>query len=262
MTKIKGKVKDLKELIQLIKLEGKDTDGSNTSMIDNCILNCKDNKISTRVLSKTNTVIAFIEYKKLDIITGGEIPIGSLDEFLSYLKRFDNDDEIYVEVTENKIKLSRDEPKKTANIPLTSRENIDDSLRAESIKDSLSAEKGKWKFRGTELVASIKVNSQFIREILDDGNVKGLNRKYPISIDKDVICKVGDEKGGMIETHILTENKKGKANSSFAGGIDNVFKNISGEVEIHLAEQGPMLIILNNDSVDAKFVVAPLIEED
>lgn len=260
--KIKGKVKNLKELLQLIKLEGKDTTGSNTSMIENCILTCKDGKVSTITLSKTNTVIAFIEYKNLDIITEGEIPIGNLDEFLSYLKRFENDDEITVEVTENKIKLSRDEPKKIANIPLTSRDNIDDSLRAEAIKDSIKEENGVWKFRNTELPAIAKVNSHFIREVLADGSVQGLNRKYPIIIDEEVSCKVGDEKGGMIETIIPVESKKGKAQTSFAAGIDNVFSNISGIVEIHIAEKGPMLVTQSTENSEMKFIIAPLVEEE
>ena len=105
MTKIKGKVNDIKELLQLIKLEGKDPDGSTSSMIDNCILECKEGITSTNVLSKTNTVMGFIKYKKLDIVDEGEIPIGSIDEFLSYLNRFESSDEITVETTENKIKL-------------------------------------------------------------------------------------------------------------------------------------------------------------
>ena len=261
MTKIKGKISDIKKLLQLIKLEGKDTTGSSNSMIENCLLEAKEGKISTNILSKTNVVIGFINYKALDIITEGEIPIGNIDEVLSYLKRFDDNDEITLETTENKIKLSRESPKKTASIPMSARENIDDSLRAEAIKDSITEENGKYKFRDTELIASMKVDSHIIKQVLDDGDVQGLDRKYPISIDEEIECKVGDEAGGIIETTISAIEKSGKAKSSFSGGIDNVFNNLSGEVEIHIAENGPMLVIKNDEDLEIKFVVAPLIEE-
>lgn len=262
MVKLKGKVNDIKELLQLIKLEGKDPDGSNSSMIDNCILVAKDGKVSTRVLAKTSTVMAFIEYTTLDVIEEGNLPIGSITEFLSYLKRFENEDEINIETTENRIKISRDDPKKVAHVPLTAEKNIDDSVRAESVKDSITEEGGKYKFRNTELPASIKVNVHFIKQVLDDGNVQGLTRKYPITIDEEVSCKVGDEKGGLIETTIPVENIKGKASSSFAAGIDNVMSNLEGEIEIYLGDKGPMLVIQNRENLKAKFVIAPLVDEE
>ena len=262
MTKINGKVNNLKELLSLVQLEGKDPNGSTSYMIYTCILECKDGKISVKALAKSNTVLAFIEYKKIDVISEGEIPVGSIEEFISYLKRFENDDIVNVETTENKIKIFRENPKKTAYIPLTARENIDDSLRAEGVKDSLVQQEVGWKFRKTELETSIVVNSHFIKQVLDDGSVQGLNRTYPISIGDEVVCKVGDIKGGMIETIIPVENKVGEASSSFAAGIDNVFSNISGEVGVWLAEKGPMLVIKTDEKVDAKYIIAPLIEEE
>ncbi len=262
MTKIKGKVSDVISMLQTIKLEGKDPDGSNSSMINNCLLEAKGELISTNVLSKTNVVIGFITYKKLSVVEEGEIPVGNIDEFISYLNRFEGGDEVSIETTENKIKILRDSPKKIANIPMTDRDNVDDSLRALAVKDSVTEENGLYKFRETELPAMIKVDSRHIKQILDDGNVQGLNRRYPIVIDDEVECRVGDEQGGMIENTITVLEKKGKAKSSFSSGIDNVFSNITGEVEVYMADGGPMLVMQNNEEFELKFVIAPLMEEE
>jgi len=262
MTKIKAKVSDIKELLKLVKLEGKDPDGSTSSIMENCILNCSNGKINTCCLAKTSTVLSFITYNKIDIISEGEIPIGNLEIVLSYLGRFENDDIIIIETADNKIKVVRDSPKKTALIPMTARENVEDSLRAEAVKDSLKCEDGVWKFRTTLLPATMKVNTSFINKVLGDGNVENLNRKYPFVIDDEVVCKVGDERSGMIESVIPVESKSGKASSSYAAGIDNVFSNLTDVVEVCLAEGGPMLVISKNDKYEARFIIAPLISED
>lgn len=261
MVKINCKVANIKEVFKLIKLEGKDPDGSTVSMIENCLLVAKDGKITTLALSKTQTVIAFIEYKKIDIITEGEIPIGSIDIFLDYLKRFENDDVVTIETTENKINILRANPKKIANIPMTAKENIDDSLRAEGIKDSIKEVDGVMKFRDTEMTAKMKVNAHHIKQVLDDGSVVSLSRKYPISIGEEVICKVGDDRSGMIETTIPVETKEGTATSSYAAGIDNVFNSLSGNVDVYIAEHGPMIVIKSDGDINVKYVIAPLMEE-
>ena len=262
MTKIKGKISDIKEMINLVRLEGKDPDGSNISMMEGAILECKNGKINICCLAKTSTVLCFISFNKVDVIGEGEIPVGNLEILLSYLSRFENDDVVTIETADNKIKVVRDSPKKTALIPMTARENVEDSLRAEAVKDSLTQENGIWKFRTTLLPATIKVNTSFINKVLGDGNVENLNRKYPFIIDDEVICKVGDDRSGMIESVIPVESKSGKGSSSYAAGIDNVFSNLSDVVEVCLADNGPMLVVSKNDRYEAKFIIAPLINED
>ena len=262
MTKINIKTSNFKELLKIVKLEGKDVDGSNSSMIENCILECKNGKLTTNVLGKSGVVFANINYKKVDVISEGEICIGNIDVMLEFLSRFDNEDIINVETTENKIKITRENPKKTAIMTTTAREHIDDSLRVDNVKDSIKKENEKWTFGNTILDSGFKVDVNFMKNVLDDGNVSILRRKYPIIIGENVSCKVGDEQIGVIESVLLTENKEGVAKSCFGGGIDNVFKNLEGVVEVWLANDGPMLVILENEKVDGKFVIAPLINED
>lgn len=262
MVKISCKVNNLKELLKLVKLEGKDPDGSTTIIIDNCILNCGDGKVGVNVLAKTGTILEFLEYKKIDVINKGEIPIGNIEVMLSYLSRFDNEDIISLETTENKIKITRDKPRKIALIPLTARENIDDSLRAEAVKDCIKKEEKGWKFRNTLLTTNMRVDVNFIKQVLDDGSVQGLNRKYPFIIDESVSCRVGDERGGMIESVIEVEKKEGKAKSSYAAGIDSVFSNLDGVVDVFIVDNGPMLVMKDDDKYNIKIVIAPLIDEE
>lgn len=262
MTKIKCKVGDVKELLKIVKLEGKDVDGSSSSMVENCILDCKNGKIIVNVLGKSGVVFANINYKKVDVIGEGEICIGNIEVMLEYLGRFDSDDIVVIETTENKIKISRDTPKKTAIMTTTAREHIDDSLRADSVKDGVSKGNGKWTFRNTILDSGFKVDVKFMKDVLDDGNVSVLSRRYPINIGDEVSCKVGDEKIGVIESVLNVEKKEGKAKSSYGSGIDNVFKNLDGIIDVWLMEDGPMLVVMENEKFDGKFVIAPLIKED
>lgn len=262
MTKINIKTNNLKELLQLIKLEGKDQSGSNSSMIENCILNCKENKITCSTLAKTSTVLSFITYSKLDVITEGEIPIGNITILLSYLKRFESDDILSIETTDNKLKITRESPKKTALIPLIERENADDSLRAEAVQGSIKQEGDKWKFRNTILESGFKCNVSFINKVLGDGDVENMNRRYPFQISDKVICKVGDDKSGQIETVIPVDKIVEDGSSSYAAGIDNVFSNLDGDVEVYLTNNGPMLVINKTDRYEVKYIIAPLVDEE
>jgi len=266
MVKIKGKVNDLKKICKLIRLSGKMPDGSSSALIDNFIMDCKpNNSIEVKVFGKTNSVMAILTYKKVITISEGEIPIGNIDEFEGYLGRFGNFDEITLEDVGNKLKMSRDVPKKVAFMPLTSKENIDDSIRAKDVVGKLQREGENWKFGNTKYDTFFIVNNSFMLEVLGDGDVQGLTRKYPISINNNnVTCKVGEETGGQIESQIpfikINNKEQGEVKSVFMAGIDNVFKGLEDNVIVHLKSNAPMIVEKKSEEYDVVYVIAPCVE--
>jgi len=261
MTKLFGKISNFLEICKLVKLEGKDPTGSTSRLISNFLMDCGTNEIKVTTLNQESTVLTKLTYKKIDVINRGEIPIGSIEEFESYLKRFNPNDEVYVEDEENKLKITRLKPKKIAKIPLTVRENIEDSLRVGDIGDRLVVVDDHYRIGSTELPVIVKTRVEFIKQVLDDGNIKNLERKYPFTITKDVFeGKVGDEKGGMIVTEIPTTEIKceSKTVSAYRMGIDNVFHNLQGEVKICLAQNAPMAVEQKTDNYEVVYLISPL----
>jgi hypothetical protein len=113
-------------------------------------------------------------------------------------------------------------------------------------------------------IEELKNVNEWVKECdVDDGNVSVLKRVYPIIVsDDEVIGTVGEEKIGIIKTSIAVTEKYGSGKSSYGYGIDNVIRNLDGEIEIAFEDQGPMLIISNNDKYESKFIIAPLIEDE
>lgn len=261
MTKLKTRISDLKQICKLIKLEGKNVSGSNEQLIENMLMITNNDHIEIDVLSKTNVVLASLTYN-LEIEEDGEIPIGSIEIFEQYLARFDGDDEIILEVLENKLKLLREKteksPEKTAYIPLTSKENIDDSSRAKNIIGKLLFKDNVWCFGNTKLPVEITIESESIKEVLADGDIKNITRDYPFVVnDKGLKITVGNEKTGQITTKLLESPFDKEIKSTYTNGIDNVFKGLNGEVNINMNENSPMLVRQSTEKYDIKYIIAP-----
>ena len=140
MVKIKSINKNFKELLTLIKMTGKDGAGSTTDLIYGCVLNVQD-KIYCNALSSNGAGMVKIIYNDIIIEEIGEIPIGDIEEFLSCLNRFSEDDEIILTIEDENIILKREKPKKKIKLLITSKEHISESLKAdELVKEIVVAE--------------------------------------------------------------------------------------------------------------------------
>lgn len=261
MTKIQTKISDLLEICNMIKLEGKNASGSTEELVSNFLLNAKENNLYIETLCASGVVLAILNYKTT-VLEEGKIPIGEINTFISYLKRFESGDEVIISTEEDKVKIFRSSPQKTAYMPLTAEENIEDSLRANNMSESINEQDGIKYFNKTSLPVKVIIDSKKIKEAVDDAGVKNIERFYPFLVDKDKFSMtVGTKQTGLIITNFADNIKipEGKETilTSFGAGLDNVFSNISGEVELYFGEQTPLLVIQKTEKFDFQYLVAP-----
>jgi len=255
---------NFKEFLKLILMEGKDEQGTTVRLIENCLIEAKEGKLYSNVMPKSGVAIGIIRYKEVDVVSPGELSIPNVSMFLDYLNRFENDDEIVVELLEqdNKVKVMRMSPKKIALIPITTKENVDDSLRVIEAIKKIKDKEGKISFGETELNIKVVVDSHYVKEVLKDGDIENMRRKFPFSVTEDkVLITVGDKISGIIETELPVISKSGSGTATYLNGIDNIFKELKGEVEIYFAEGAPMLVKKYSDKYDVRYVVAPIVDD-
>jgi len=261
MTKIQAKSQDFKILFEKIKLQGKDETKCSKPLIYNCILNCKDNKVTTSLLNSSCTVFGEFEFKTIKVLEEGNISIGNIQEFSEYINKFAGENEITIETTENEILIKRDSPKKVAKLNLTSETYIEDSNRAIEILSKLIIEEEKVIFNEVILDKKFIVDCKNIKEALDDGNISSITRVFKFDFTENKInCLIGENTENRIETEIPISSGNGNCKNIFRQGIDNVFSNISGEVKIYISEDSPMFVSSEDNFCKSKFVIAPAIE--
>ena len=255
--KINLEVKTLKTILNKIKLTGKNCEGVAVDLIEGCVLRLEDNKIKCEVFDTSFVVFASFEFKNIEILENGNIPIGNINLFLSYLNRFKDEDKIILENEDNLIKIQKDGRKKTAYIPMVDETFIEDNERSKNIREKLKISEEEVAFGTSIMKTKIIADSEYINEFIDDGNVDDLSRIYPIIVkDGKVVCQVGVKKLGMIYSELQTKESTGNCEVHFMNGIDNVFKNLEGEVTIYLADNSPMIVMKEDDKFKFEFVIA------
>ena len=256
---------NFKEFLKLVIMEGKNTEGKAYCLVDNCLLTIKNGKIYTNVMARAGIAIGMIKYKEVDIITPGEFAIANITLFLEYLNRFENDDELTIELKDedNKVKIQRKSPRKTASIPIMAKENADDSLRASEGTKKIKEENGDFFFGGTKLDIKLVVDCYHIKQVIGDGDIGTLRRKYLIIVtNENGIMRVGDKIMGIIESELPVTSKVGEGTAIYADGIDNVFKELKGDVEIFFANGAPMIVKKYSDRYDVRYVLAPIVDDE
>lgn len=261
MVKLQSKAKNFINLLNLIKLTGKDSSGATVSLMYGCVLKAHQD-ILVKVLNKSSVVFAKINYKKISILEQGNLPIGDIEEFLSYLTRFKPEEQITVETHDNKILILGSNKK--ASLNLIVEETIEESSNAESLSQDINITPDKATIKETELNNKIVINAEDLQEFLKDADVKNIARKFNfILTPEELICRVGSIHENFIETKVNPEFKQGTCSVFYQAGIDNVVSNLEGKITIYLAKNSPMLIKKEGDDYNAIFLIAPLeISED
>jgi len=264
MVKLKTNVGSFLDLLKMVELEGKSPEGSTEVMINGCVLECKEGKVRITALAVIKAVLLDITYTGAVIEEEGNLPIGNLSEFLEYLQRFKNSDEVTIELEKaksNKILISRVFPKKIAHISSYDEETIDEYNNGKQALEKFTADEKTATFGSITYKSSVILGAENVKEMLDDGNVRNLTRDYPFEITPDGInCTVGDDTRGKIENFTLAKgNATDTVKSAFRSGIDNVFRNLSGDLVIFMENNAPMVVVKVADNYIAKFVIAPRI---
>ena len=122
--KIKCKISDLQTIVKLVSLKGKDMEGKESAAVEDCILTAAGGKITVSVMDVQGTFGVKLDYKLIDIQEEGSMPIGDIEMFIKFLQRFSSSDVITMYTSENRIVIERENPKKTAKLPLVSEESI------------------------------------------------------------------------------------------------------------------------------------------
>lgn len=257
------KVKEFKGILRKIKLEGKSSEDTTVSLVHGCVLKAKDGKITCNVFDSSKVVFGMFEFLGLNIVEEGNIPIGDIDQVLDYMGRFKDEDEINISIKENKFQVQRESPKKTALIPLTEEQHIEDANTGEEILSKLVVEEDKVIFGKAILTTKIVTNVEDVKEFIDDGNVKGIKRVYPFDVKEGIVnCRVGNRLEGQIKSTLRTKEVIGESKSTFMNGIDNVFNNLEGEVKLFMSNDSPLFVSINSENFKAKFIIASISYED
>jgi hypothetical protein len=265
MTKFKCKISDLQSLVKLVSSKGKNIDGKEYSAITDCIMDVQSNSIVVKAMDIQHTFLVKVEYKNIDVLEQGQLPIGDLTNFASILTRFDPMDVVTLYTQENKLYIERAEPKKVAKLPLVSIDAISSSPATplDGLKRSAAG------YPATDKIAlnlKIVTNTENISSIFEDGNVIK-ERIIPIKVEQGKFkVAIGSEIYGSFETESTADlvvgdgETIGSTESSFGNGLDNIFSNLSGKVVIYLADKStstPLCVEQSTDSFNYLALLAP-----
>ena len=267
MTEFSCKVSDLVELCQLVSLSGKDLKGKEHLAIPDFLLTVNADNLEVKAVDSKGALAVHLTYK-IRPITPGIIPIGDVDVLLNYLSRYNSSDDITVSTTENKLILTRKNPLKVSRIPLASLETITTSKGADTILQNFQpTPTGYFASKKTNWDLKLTLKAEDVAEVIEDGEVVK-QRIYPWKLENGLTIVVGTEQLGEIETSILIKEMSGetptppKTKTSFAYGIDNIFSNLSGDVNVFLVDgvdSCPIILQKKTDKYDITIFLAPAV---
>ena len=266
MTEIKIKISDLRELCQLVSLEGKDVKGKQIMPISEFLINATEGNLQVEAIDKGNHLAIETSYKAT-VTVPGIVTIGDVAGFQGFLDRFGSTDEIVLSTTENKIILTRASPKKIAKIPMASPESLekkDAKIFLDRFKKGLD---GYFASSKSNFGVKITVDASAVKSVIDDGEAVH-QRVYPWSLKPEgLTVKVGTEQSGEIETDVVVkklekiDDNAVNVQTAYAYGIDNVFGNVTGDVIISLINgvgSCPMIVEKSTEKYSLKIVLAPV----
>ncbi|MFQ6084590.1 MAG: hypothetical protein ACE5WD_14720, partial [Candidatus Aminicenantia bacterium] len=258
MTKIECKVSDLLKVCKYVGLKG-EHEGKTTNLIKDLMLTVEKNKLTTMAVdSKAKALFVKLSYK-ISVAENGLIPIKDIEEFISYLKTFDENDKIKLQYSEEtgKISIGRTKPRKKAVLSASSKTTVNSWNDSQMYKDLISKEKGMYKTEKGEFKCQVKLDSSFMTNVLDDASATN-QIVFPISVKEGkMIATIGDLETEGIESVIPTEKIKGEVESSYGFGFDAIFNVLNGPVTLHLAQDGPMIVEKNDKECEVMYFIAP-----
>jgi hypothetical protein len=274
MTEIKAKISDLLQLNRMTSMKGKDQRGKEYCVIPDYLLvahgtetnsSCvkiSDPFLEIEAIDTRKALTLLLIWNKVEVLEAGAIPIGDAEKFADYLERFNASDDVVLKTEGNDLVITRAEPFKKARYKLADLESLTTVKGASEMI-------AKWNFSG-ENVGTEKTHFDFkmtvdalkIKEVTQDGETVN-QRVYPILVEDGMVTmNVGSESLGSIETDIgaKIENYTGvKCKSAFAYGLDNIFSNLTGEVQIELeagSDGKPMLVRQKTDAFSLMVLLA------
>jgi hypothetical protein len=255
-----------------VSLQGRNIDGKSYRAILDCLVNATD-YLTVKAMDLQGSFAIHLLYNIPQIIEQGQLPIGDIEKFESFLGRFDINDEVTVSTQGNKIVIERESPKKIARIPMAAHESI--LSKNAIIIDKLTWSDLHFPITGKthyNLAATIKAED--VTSLFDDGNVLK-QRILPWRIDNNILyMKIGTETAGEFETEIQLEDLKRdesihsvspRTSTAFGNGLDNIFSNLSGKVTIFLqaeVEICPLVVKQESEKYNFLALLAPYVVKE
>lgn len=240
----------MEELLSLVRLHGTDTDGSKKSLVKDTVLTFEDGHVDVKLFDPMASVWGHVRGPFDGVRGDGQLVIGSIEDFLTYLSRFGEHTQVTVEEREGSAYVTfDDEDRKSGAYPADDITHIDSIQNVDQLPFSYDPEEGEPSEGNVPMAGDVGVSLDTwfrcdvaeIQDVLDDGDTTDV-REYPIMVDDgSVQIRVGDH-SGWIETDFVADVGEGEAASVYAYGMDNTFSNLEGQVTLFLSDDNPMWI--------------------
>lgn len=264
---LKSKTENFIELLNLVRLTGKDGTGSVSDLMYGCLLKATNdegnNLIVVNCLSQNGVALVNLKYKTISVLEAGELPIGDIQEFLSCLDRFGLEEEITIDIVENKIVIKREKPSKKINVNIIAVENIDEYEKAEEVSKKIVQNPENVVINEVTLDVKIELRTDDIKEILKDADIKNIARRFHLFTEEGkMIVTIGDDNATLVKNELNTKSLVDSCDSIFIAGFDNVFTTLSGDVNLFLKKESPMAITQKTEGYEILYVISPVVERE
>ena len=172
MTEIVTNAKEMKEILDKVRMKGTDTDGEKVSLIKDVVLTFEDGQVEVKVLDGMQSVWCHLRKDFNEINEEGEIHLGSIKDFNEYLSRFGESVVVSQQADEDGNRIYfEDENDKRGSITATDREHIASKNGTEEFPFEYDTEAG---YPTSEITGPIEpffeTQASEIKSILKDGD--------------------------------------------------------------------------------------------
>ena len=267
MTKIECKIVDLKRMAEFVGCKGKGEKGVDMYLTKDFLIDAKGNSVEIQATDTINqALLVKLKYNDIKVINEGQIPIGSVEQLVKILNRYNPNDKVTVEYlrdeTSSKMWIKRGFPKMSTMIPVPSPDNID-SVKGIKVLEGIKYDDKKdvYYTSRVELSSKIVLEASHLKSILPDADALPIDLrdvKYPIELKGGkLLTQVGNENDGIIEREIPTKEVKGEGKSLYKFGFDAIFTTVDGDISIYFANEGPMVVVKTDDKFELMYFIAP-----
>jgi len=277
MPKFSIKAGILLEVLNLVRMKGKNHNGDNVTLIQSCILKINKKNIKIETTDLQEAVFTEVTIKEFNCIEEGLIPVElekpsndkKKNTLIDSLERFKSDDEIEVELQYGIIVVKRNKPRLTKKVNTITIDEVNYE-NEEGIPITYISKNDTWNTDGgRNYTTKIIVDASEFKEVIKDGD-QIAHRSYPVMVNsKEVIVSTFDKDSGAgSERELVVVEKDGlrcgtkPIGSLFSYGFGNVFGNLKGKINIWLYQDQAMIIHQDNKSYEYVIVYSSLEAEE
>lgn len=253
--------KDLKEILDFIKLEGRDASGNTERKIESFILFIGEKFSRISCITDDQSISFLVKIRAELLGEKGEIPI-EIEKIDEVIKRFKDKDEIEIyydtEDNLNALTILRRKPKLAVtyetidivNVISTFRKDMPIKFEAE-IPTFFDINKN----ADVKFDVMIEIDGNKVKDSIDDSKISESYDYYPVAIKNDVLeITISDQKDIVkvereIETKIIKHfTEINNIISKFGSSFTNLFNSLNGQYRFYLSNDSPLYLIKNSKS--------------